>query len=71
MKNFKMFTLITLITSASAFAGGFTPFSELDTDNSGSLSMQEAAADSALAQKFEQLDTNKDGQLSEAEYNAG
>lgn len=71
MKNLKMLTLMTLMTSASVFAAGYTAFAELDVDKSGSLSVQEAAADSSLAQKFDQLDTNKDGQLSEAEYNAG
>ena len=59
--------MLTLMTTSAAFA--VTPFAELDLDKNGVLSMQEAAADSTLAEKFSELDTNQDGQLSEAEYN--
>ncbi|WP_438862458.1 calmodulin [Neptunicella sp.] len=59
--------MLTLVTTSAAFAA--TSFAELDVDQNGALSMQEASADATLAQKFEELDTNQDGQLSEAEYN--
>ncbi|WP_416307456.1 calmodulin [Neptunicella sp. SCSIO 80796] len=61
------FAMLALFATSSAFA--VTPFAELDVDQNGVLSMQEAAADSTLAEKFNELDTNQDGQLSEAEYN--
>ncbi|WP_416307455.1 calmodulin [Neptunicella sp. SCSIO 80796] len=60
--------ILTLTATSSAFALGIKDFAELDVDQNGALSMQEASADATLAQKFKELDTNQDGQLSQAEY---
>lgn len=58
------FTLIT----ASAFAFANTDkLAQLDTDNDGRISVEEASNDAALADMFAQLDTNKDGYLSASE----
>lgn len=46
-------------------------FRKTDADGNGSISRQEAAMWSGLARNFDRLDTNKDGQLSNAEFNDG
>jgi hypothetical protein len=46
-------------------------FRKTDTDGSGSISRQEAAMWSGLVRNFDRLDSNKDGQLSQAEFNEG
>lgn len=43
-------------------------FSSLDKDNSGEISRREAAAQQSLSRVFDRADENKDGQLSQSEY---
>jgi hypothetical protein len=43
-------------------------FASLDTDHSGSLSPQEAAAYPPLANDFEHADSNRNGKISKSEY---
>ncbi len=45
-------------------------FDELDTDGDHAISKEEAAKDPPLAQAFDTLDKDADGQLSPAEYEA-
>ncbi len=43
-------------------------FSSLDKDSSGEISRREAASQQSLAKIFDRADENKDGQLSQSEY---
>ncbi len=45
-------------------------FSQVDTDGNGSISRQEALRAGSLARSFDKLDTNDDGVLSRAEFEA-
>lgn len=45
-------------------------FSKLDVNADGKISKQEAAADPSLNKMFASHDANRDGSLSESEYNA-
>ena len=69
MKNVLFAT--TLLASAMAFAADESQFTQLDTDNSGALSAEEAKADATLGgEMFTKLDVNQDGQLSADEFKA-
>ena len=46
-------------------------FAELDVNADSKISKQEAAADPSLTKMFASHDANRDGSLSEAEYNSG
>ena len=52
----------------SSKSGSWPSFSKVDTDKSGSISMDEARAVPGLADTFTQYDKNNDGQLSKSEY---
>jgi hypothetical protein len=80
-----VFAFAVASTAAAAFAqppGGFTPpsFAGLDKDKSGGISQDEVAAFFATApananrppaeQIFANWDTNKDGSVSQAEFDA-
>lgn len=54
----------------SAATGSNQSWSDLDIDGNGTLSLQEAQANSGLVQIFEHADSNADGQLSTDEYKA-
>lgn len=43
-------------------------FSSLDKDSSGEISRREAASQQSLSRIFDRADENKDGQLSQSEY---
>jgi Ca2+-binding EF-hand superfamily protein len=43
-------------------------FSELDADQDGYISNEEASADPALVEQFSTLDANADGQIDEEEF---
>lgn len=67
MKN--LLLTLTLIASATAFASD-EQFTQLDADKSGTLSMEEAKAEPAVADAFAKLDSNADGALSHEEFAA-
>lgn len=46
-------------------------FRKTDADGNGSISRQEAAIWTGLVRNFDRLDTNRDGQLSRAEFDEG
>lgn len=52
-------------------AGTAAPFERADINQDGKLSVQEAAQLPALVQRFHQLDADKDGSLSPAEFAKG
>jgi len=54
---------------ASGGGGGQT-WASVDTDGNGTISKTEAQVNAGLAQVFDQVDTNKDGELSPDEYKA-
>jgi EF hand len=80
----KVAALAALMTSAAAFAedpskqpaaetpqateGEWPDFSKLDTNGDGNLSKEEASANAALGAKWDELDADKNGSLSSAEY---
>lgn len=74
-----------LLVSGSVFAGNYpddskmtneaatmtTPgFSQLDADKDGVISRNEAAHSESLVEKWNDVDTNEDGQLNQAEFSA-
>lgn len=65
----------TLIMSLSILAASSVMADEnkltvLDTDHDGLLSIEEASADPELAKAFADLDIDKDGFISQAEWQA-
>lgn len=68
-KTSKAIALIGLVSASSAFAMDLE-FSNVDLDSDGAISMEEAAQYPELMQQFKDLDSNKDGQLSEQEFAA-
>lgn len=59
--------------SGTVFAAGEQQpqsFSELDTNQDGSLSLDEAAPDEQLVQNWDQADKNQDGVVDQAEFSA-
>lgn len=67
--NIKTLCAITLTAvSATAFAAEQTDFQAIDVNADGFISLEEAKSIEGLEQVFLAADTNKDGQLDEAEY---
>ena len=62
----KTLALIAIASSSAAFAA--TDFDTLDVDGNGAISQAEASVDAELLSKFEEPDTNQDGELSEDEF---
>lgn len=58
--------LMALASSSAAFAA--TDFDTLDVDGNGAISLAEASVNAELLGKFEQLDTDENGELSEDEF---
>ncbi|HEU4620218.1 MAG TPA: EF-hand domain-containing protein [Gammaproteobacteria bacterium] len=56
------------LVSLAACSRDVAPFDELDGDHDGRISVQEAARDTALAERFAKLDTDADGELTPFEY---
>ena len=61
-------SVATLAADKSSKATEWPSFKKVDTDNNGSISMDEARAVPGLADTFAQYDKNSDGQLSKSEY---
>ena len=72
MKMKYMLTALTLITvSGLAWAGADkATFQNLDTNNDGQITLDEAKKSPEVKNKFTQADTNKDGKLDAAEFSA-
>ncbi len=67
MKNVLIALSITGLSFASVNAMAGEDFAALDTDQSGTISMSEAQAHTALAEQFKELDADANGELSETE----
>ncbi|MGK0305722.1 MAG: Ca2+-binding EF-hand superfamily protein [Gammaproteobacteria bacterium] len=63
----KLIPLIALTFASMALIAEEDLIAELDLDNDGRISIEEAAEDASLAAVFSELDTNKDGYLSASE----
>lgn len=64
-------SLAALGLGAAAYAGDMdkkTAFSELDANNDGLLTQEEAAADEKVSAAFTAADSNQDGYVTAAEY---
>ncbi|MEO2268830.1 calmodulin [Pseudoalteromonas pernae] len=68
-KTAKALALVSLVSASSAFAMDLE-FHTVDVDSDGAISMEEAAKYPELMQQFKDLDSNKDGELSEEEFAA-
>jgi hypothetical protein len=64
----KLIALAVLGVSAAAFAHGQVPFEDADSNGDGQISADEAAAIEGL--DLASADTNQDGVLDRAEYDA-
>lgn len=80
-RSVMLFATLTLGTAGATFAQGSTlpdapannseisaAFATADKDASGSLSREEAKSLPAVAESFAQIDVNKDGAISMAEF---
>ena len=56
--------------ATSAPEAASVSFSQIDTDQDGMISKQEASSFSALEVNFEQIDVNKDGALDAGEFSS-
>ena len=65
-------TAMALIATGffTAAVAGEDAFMNLDTNEDGYISAQEAAADESLQQNWEITDANQDGQVDAAEFSA-
>ena len=64
----KTLAALALITFSGAAMAGAPAFGDVDTDQNGSISAEEAMAVEGL--DFTKADANQDGALDEAEYGA-
>lgn len=72
MKKKHILAVLTLITvSGLAWAGADkATFQNLDTNNDGQITLDEANKSSEVKARFTQSDANKDGRLDAAEFSA-
>jgi hypothetical protein len=63
-----LLAVLALTVAASAAHAGEGTFGKVDTDSSGTISKEEAAALPALTEQWANLDSNMDGALDEAEF---
>jgi Ca2+-binding EF-hand superfamily protein len=56
--------------SGEQHGGGQVSFQQLDTDQDGNITQQEAESDPQLSQNFQQYDTDQNGQLDQSEFSA-
>lgn len=65
----KLMLLAVLAASFSLVAvAGEEEYKALDADQSGTISSDEAAANSGLSEKFAEVDANQDGEVDMAEF---
>ena len=64
-------TLAAVLAAVSGIAtAALPPFTTLDQDQDGVISLEEASRSEEIARVFEKADVNQDGKLSRAEYDA-
>lgn len=67
-----MKTKLAIAAIAAAFSmvavAGDAEYTALDADQDGVISVQESEANSALGEKFTEVDVNQDGQIDKAEF---
>jgi Ca2+-binding EF-hand superfamily protein len=70
MSGFKFgsFVIGSVMIAGAVNAQGASTFESLDKNSDGQISIQEATSNDDLFVAFKQLDTNKDGALSKAEF---
>ncbi|MGB5276651.1 MAG: EF-hand domain-containing protein [Gammaproteobacteria bacterium] len=61
-------TALALLVSSVAVAGDKILYRDLDTDQNGLISAQEAAASPELTSQWTRLDANADGMVDQAEF---
>ena len=61
-------TALALLVSSAAVAGDKALYKDLDADQDGKISPEEAAALPALSDQWTVLDANADGMLDQAEF---
>ena len=57
-----------LAVFATAYMAALPPFADVDTNGDGKITMREASSWERLMTAFDQADADRDGLLSEAEY---
>lgn len=67
--SIKVAALVALLSSPAAFAQA-PDLAKLDANSDGTITKEEAKANPELAAKFDELDTDKNGSLSQAEVQA-
>ncbi|NUZ12641.1 EF-hand domain-containing protein [Pseudoalteromonas sp. McH1-7] len=68
MKNLLVAVSLAGLSMASVNAMAGDDFAKYDTDGSGTINMSEAQAHTTLAEQFEALDADANGELSETEF---
>ncbi|NKC21395.1 EF-hand domain-containing protein [Pseudoalteromonas sp. S4498] len=68
MKNLLVAVSLAGLSMASVNAMAGDDFAKYDADGSGTISMSEAQAHTALAEQFKELDADANGELSETEF---
>ena len=61
-------TALAMLVSSVAVAGDATLYRDLDADQNGIISPDEAAASPELTSQWTRLDTNADGMVDQAEF---
>jgi Ca2+-binding EF-hand superfamily protein len=70
MRNITNAIIAALLASGSAAAADAPEFTSIDKDKNGYVSREEARTTPEIMELFARVDSNKDGQLSAAEYSA-
>ncbi len=70
MKYGALATLLFIPAAGSSFAAGTASFDDLDKNQDGQLSTEEASKDADLGKVWNSVDTDKDGTITRAEFSA-